>query len=83
MISDLIVATPTLLGTQNPKLLGPENEVFGIILRWDPFHRLGLARIEEENQWSGIGRRMGKLTHSSPILPAAERQNEVGESNWY
>lgn len=43
----IIIATPTLLGTHNPKLVGPENIVFRVILRWNPLHGLRLAKIEE------------------------------------
>jgi len=36
-------ATLTLLGTQNPQLVGPENKVLRVVLGWNPLHGLGLA----------------------------------------
>ena len=45
---DLIIATPTLLGTQNPELFGLVNKVLRVVLWWDPLHGLRLAKIEGE-----------------------------------
>jgi len=43
-----IATPPTLLGAQNPELLGLVNKVFRIILSWDPLHGFGLAKIGEK-----------------------------------
>jgi len=76
---DLIVATPTLLGTQNPELFGLENKVLRVVLGWDPLHGLRLAKIEGKNQWSRVTRSTDKLTHNSPILFGTRHQSRT----WY
>jgi hypothetical protein len=38
----------SLLGTHNPELIGVENIVLRVILRWNPLHGLRLAKIGEK-----------------------------------
>lgn len=53
---------PTLLGTHNPELVGPENKALRIVLGRDPLHGLRLAEIEAKKisgqaqfgEWVGL-----------------------------
>ena len=64
----VILLLRPLLGTHNPELIWLENIVLGVILRWNPLHGLGLAKIGEKISVVEDGLQAGELTHSSPSL---------------